>query len=115
MKNKFKKQGIFAILLMTIVFSVFAQGNKTEKFKVWGNCEMCKARIEKAAKSVNGVDKANWDIKSKILEVNFNSSKTNLDKIELAVANVGHDTQLHRANDKTYNDLPGCCKYERKK
>jgi len=33
---------------------------KTETIKVWGNCDMCKARIEKAAK-VEGVTKANWD------------------------------------------------------
>lgn len=38
-------------------FTVFA-GNKTEKFKVYGNCGMCESRIEKAAKGVEGVSKA---------------------------------------------------------
>ena len=37
--------------------SVFAAA-KTEKIKVYGKCGMCKTRIEKAAKSVQGVNKA---------------------------------------------------------
>jgi len=36
-----------------------------------------------------------------------------LDKIEVAVAKVGQDTKMHKADDKTYNELPGCCKYNR--
>lgn len=36
---------------VTVVFA----GNKTEKFKVYGNCGMCESRIEKAAKSVTGI------------------------------------------------------------
>ncbi|RRN76289.1 efflux RND transporter periplasmic adaptor subunit, partial [Pseudoxanthomonas sp. SGD-10] len=37
--------------------------NKThDMLKVSGNCEMCKSRIEKAAKSVKGVISANWDV-----------------------------------------------------
>ena len=40
--------------------------NKSKKveFAVGGNCEQCKARIEKAAYSVKGVKSANWNIKS---------------------------------------------------
>jgi len=33
---------------------------KTENIKVWGNCESCEARIEKAAK-VNGLTNAKWN------------------------------------------------------
>jgi len=42
-------------------FVLFANAANTEKFKVAGNCGMCKARIEKAAKSVDGVSGADWD------------------------------------------------------
>ena len=91
---------------------VFAKG-KTEKFKVNGNCEMCKDRIETAAKSVAGVSNANWDKETKKLEVTFDDAKTNLDKVEVAIAKVGHDTPHHKAKDAVYNELPGCCKYDR--
>ncbi len=91
---------------------VFA-ATKTEKFKVLGNCGMCESRIEKAALSVDGVSKADWDEKTKMIEIVFDDSKTNIHKIHAAIANAGHDTQMHKANDEAYNKLPGCCRYER--
>jgi len=92
--------------------AVFA-GNKTEKFRVYGNCGMCETRIEKAAKAVPGVETADWDKKTKMIEVTFDDSKTDLDKIELAIAEVGHDTDKYKAKDSVYDELPGCCQYER--
>jgi periplasmic mercuric ion binding protein len=95
--------------------SLKAADNKTEKFKVYGNCGMCKARIEKAAKSVDGVSKAEWDKVSKIIEVTFDSTKTDVHKIHMAIAKVGHDTEMHKAKKEVYEKLPECCKYERAK
>lgn len=112
---KTKNLSILLIVLFSVLITLFAQNNKTEKFKVNGNCGECKVRIEKAASSVSGVSIADWNIKTKTIEVTFNPVKTSLDKIEIAIANVGHDTQLHKAPDKAYNALPECCKYERKK
>ncbi|NER16293.1 heavy-metal-associated domain-containing protein [Spongiivirga citrea] len=85
----------------------------TKQAFVAGNCEMCEARINKAALSVAGVLKSNWDRETKMLEVSFNSKQTNLKKIEKAIAKAGHDTKNHKAKADTYGELPGCCKYER--
>ena len=93
-------------------FAVFAQ-SKTESFLVNGNCGMCEKRIEKAALGVDGVSKADWDKESKKLKIVYDESKTNTDKVEIAVAAVGHDTKMHKAKDEVYNKLPGCCKYNR--
>lgn len=84
-----------------------------QMIRVAGNCEMCKDRIEMAAKSVAGVVSADWNQETNKLEVTFDDSKTNADKIEMAVAKVGHDTPHHKAADDVYNKLPGCCKYDR--
>lgn len=92
--------------------SVFAQA-KTDKFEVKGKCGMCEKRIEKAAKSVDGVSSADWDLKSNILKVSFDESKTSDDKVQKAIAEVGHDTPLHKAKDDVYKKLPACCKYDR--
>ena len=81
--------------------------------KVGGNCEMCKERIETAALSVNGVTSANWKIDSKMLHLNFDSTKTNSDEIQRTIAKVGHDTEKFKAPDEVYNKLPECCLYER--
>jgi periplasmic mercuric ion binding protein len=83
---------------------------KTEKLKVSGNCEQCKARIEKAAKS-DGVTKAEWSTETKILVVTYDPAKTNLDQIGKKVAASGHDNEKAKADDKTFRALPGCCKY----
>ena len=92
--------------------TVFA-GSKTEKIEVKGNCGMCEKRIEKAALAVEGVSKADWNKETKLLEVVLDESKTDLDKVEIAIAKVGHDTPRHKAKDEVYNSLPGCCKYDR--
>lgn len=85
--------------------------NQHASIMVSGNCEMCKDRIEKAAKSVKGVSSAVWDDKTKQIHVEFDSKETNLDGIQKGIAKVGHDTEKYNADDKTYESLPECCKY----
>ena len=96
----------------------FAQdkSSKNEKasFEVFGNCGMCKDRIEKAAISVKGVKYASWDIPSGQLRLVYNGLKTNLDEIEKQIAGSGHDTKNHETTAETYNQLPTCCQYVRK-
>lgn len=86
----------------------------SEKFPVSGNCGMCKSKIEKAA-SVSGVKSASWDDVSQMLTVNYAPSKVSLEQLHKNVAAVGYDTDTVKANDKTYSELPNCCKYDRKK
>ncbi|KAA6328351.1 hypothetical protein EZS27_022739 [termite gut metagenome] len=78
---------------------------------VQGNCAMCKERIEKAAKEVQGVSSATWDSEKKELQLNFDPSQTSLDVISKAVAKSGHDTEKDKAEEEVYNALPDCCKY----
>jgi periplasmic mercuric ion binding protein len=116
---KTTKLFIAIVLLMAVGTTASAQtGNKvtgqqkTESFKVWGKCDMCKARIENAVKS-EGAASASWDLKTKILTVTFDPSKTSIESFGKKLAAVGHDTEKFKADDKAYNSLPGCCKYER--
>lgn len=109
-----KKVLSLAGLFLIGAMSVFAQ-SKTEKFKVYGNCGMCENRIEKAAKSIDGVTAADWNQETKMLELTYDESKANIHKIHMAITKVGHDTDMHKAKDEVYNNLPGCCKYERPK
>ncbi len=101
-----------AALFMLGTVSVFA-ANKTEKIEVKGNCGMCEKRIEKAASAVEGVSKADWNKETKVLEVTFDDAKTSTEKIEKAVAAVGHDTKNQKAATEVYDKLPGCCKYKK--
>ena len=103
---------MLAILMMMGVGSLFAQ-DKNEKFEVKGNCSMCENRIEKAALSVDGVSEAVWDVKTKMIELVLNDSKTDAHKVQMAIAAVGHDTPMHKANSEVYDALPSCCLYDR--
>ena len=78
---------------------------------VGGLCEMCKDRIETASKSVSGVESANWEIETKMLHLNFDSSITNSEEIQKAIAKIGHDTEKFKASDEVYSKLPECCLY----
>lgn len=84
-----------------------------ESIFVGGNCDMCKARIEKTASKVAGVTSAEWDKKSKTLRVKFDKTQTAINEIAEAIAAAGHDTKLSKADSATYDDLPGCCHYDR--
>lgn len=107
-----------ALLATTLSVNSYAQTSnqtkvtttKTETIKVSGNCGMCKARIEKAAK-IDGVTKAEWSKKDKTLTASFNPAKTNMDEIGKKVAAAGHDTEKVKAEDKAYEKLPSCCLY----
>jgi mercuric ion binding protein len=87
---------------------------KTESFKVLGECDMCKARIEKTVKA-EGATSAAWDEKSQQLTVTYDPSKINKDGLSKKLAAVGHDTEKYKADDKVYEALPGCCHYDRSK
>ncbi len=107
---------ILFISVVLISVSGYAQKPKYEKenFKVWGKCEMCKTTIEKAVKSVEGVKTARWNMANGKMKVKFNPEKTDVEKIQQAIAFVGYDTELFKATDESYNNLHYCCKYERK-
>jgi periplasmic mercuric ion binding protein len=111
-----------ALLVVTMGTGTYGQKNdqkkvpdlKTETIKVYGNCGMCKTRIEKAAK-VEGVNKAEWSDETKLLTLVYNPSKITSDDVQKKISAVGHDTEKYKADEKVYNGLPECCKYERSK
>ena len=59
-------------LLCSFIISIatFAQAEtKTETFKVYGNCNMCKANIEGVLKKKDGIISKKWDVEKKELTV----------------------------------------------
>jgi|SRR5690606_28471334 len=103
------------ILLMAFVLATAVgtaqDRNKKMAFEVNGLCQMCKARIEKAALGVSGVKYANWDIPSHQLSLVVDERKTDAMKIKSAIAAVGHDTKELKATQESYDKVHPCCKY----
>lgn len=105
---------LFVAFMAIGVSTAFAQSAQTATFKVYGNCGSCKKHIEKAV-AVNGVEKADWNKDSKMMQVVFDPAKISLDAIQKKIAAVGYDTEKFRAEDKAYKALDECCQYDRKK
>ena len=115
MKNTIKLLAASCIILMVNAMTIGSTNQPTKKivtvtFKVKGVCGDCKERIEEAA-MIKGVRMATWDKQTEILKAVYSSKITSQDKIEIAIAAIGHDTENHKAKDSVYNELPGCCQY----
>jgi len=99
------------VLLVISALLVIAQDSKIieTEFMVFGNCGMCKTRIEKAVK-IKEVRYAKWNKDTKMLKVAFESTIP-VDSLHKRIAEVGHDTEKFKAKDEVYAALPKCCLY----
>ncbi|MEW6508902.1 MAG: ATPase [Bacteroidota bacterium] len=106
-----KKLSLLLTALFISVSSVMAQEKEIveSEFKVFGNCSMCKTRIEKAVK-IKEVKYAKWNKDTKMLKVAFDSSIP-VDSLQKRIAEAGHDTEKFKAKDDVYAALPKCCLY----
>ncbi len=123
------KKSIFFTILAVFIFGTSSFAQQTEKkkvvvaaakaelkketFRVYGNCSMCERAIEYSTKAQEGIKDADWDKKTDQFTVTFDPTKITLEKIKQQLANIGYDTETHRAKDEVYNALPGCCQYDR--
>ena len=107
--------------LITLILAFFLSLNgfgqiknkKTESFRVWGNCGMCKKNIENAVFQKN-IAIARWNAETQLVVLFFDSTQTKSDILLKKIADAGYDNDKFTADDKTYNNLHGCCQYERK-
>ncbi len=98
---------------LSVITQSVGGSNLRSTFKVWGNCEMCKDAIENSLRA-DGISEANWDMDTKLISVTYDTTQINLDGIEKSIAAVGYDNVKYNGDDKAYENLPGCCKYDRK-
>ncbi len=107
---------LLATSLLLTSTSLFAQikNAKTETVKVYGNCGMCKSKIEKAASQKN-ISTAEWNEETGMATITYDEKLTNKDAILKKIALVGYDSDAFKASDAVYNKLHDCCQYDRPK
>jgi copper chaperone CopZ len=81
-------------------------------FGVKGNCKMCKKTIEVSALSLEGVLKADWDVKTKQVSLVYDDQMIDLISIHQAISDSGYGTDLNELNKEAYDNLPLCCQYD---
>lgn len=104
----------YTIALILSLLSISAYTQEQYTLTVQGECSMCADRIQEAALNCEGINKANWDVATKILTVEVKSEASDIFSIfnlHDVIALAGHDTNKSKAPDAVYNDLPGCCEY----
>lgn len=102
----------FTITVVGVSCQAQIENAATTSVRVYGNCGMCKKRIEKAA-NVSGVAQVKWNSDTEMAEITYNKQKTNPDEILRKIAAAGHDSDKYRADKKVYDALHECCKYDR--
>ncbi len=104
----------FILICFFVAVSLHAQNTSptftTAHFKVFGACEQCKDRIEKAAK-IKGVKSVDWNVDTKQLTLEYNTAVASLEKVQNRIVAVGHDLIDKKAKDLVYTQLPACCHY----
>lgn len=100
------------LLLSNLFVSGQIKNSKTETVKIYGNCEMCKKTIEKAA-NLKDVALVKWNKDTKMAVLTYDSAKTNQTELLKKIAKAGYDSMKIKAKTEDYNKLPGCCQYDR--
>jgi len=73
-------------------------------------CGSCVKNVEKAVYAVEGVKSVAVDLKAKIVTVKYIAKNTNLETIELAIADAGYDANDRKRDPAAYEKLDACCK-----
>jgi copper chaperone CopZ len=111
--NSLKKIMMVALIVLAITQSNAQIKNaKTEVVKIYGNCGMCKSKIDKAG-SLKNVAQVDWNKETKMATLSYDANKTNPEEILKRIALAGYDSDTFLAPDKAYSSLDGCCQYDR--
>ena len=111
------KYNLLIIIAAFFIASCSSESDSTEtetsKFQVYGNCGMCEKTIESSLDGVKGITEADWNVETDEMTVSYDPEVITLDDIKQKIADVGYDSDSHRAKDEVYENLHSCCKYER--
>lgn len=106
--------GILLAFVLTISLANISASAETKvetvAIKTSAVCEDCKERIEKAVNKLEGVEKSNLDLDTKVITVSYNPEKVNVDKIKTSISKAGYTADEVKADKKAQNKLPSCCK-----
>ena len=97
---------------LSITTNAQIKNAKTETVKIYGNCGMCETKIEKAG-NIKKIANVDWNHDTQMATITYDATKTNQDEILKRIALVGYDSDQFLAPDEVYNNLHGCCQYER--
>lgn len=111
---KLSSKILMAVIILPFLVACSPQikNTTTETVKIYGNCGMCEATIEKAG-NLKNVAKVDWNKETKMATLTYDAKQTNRDEILKRIALSGYDSDEFLAPNEAYGNLAGCCQYER--
>ncbi len=73
-------------------------------------CETCGLKFKDHMLKISGVKMYELDEKAMTITVYYNSKKTDLKTIKIAISKLGYDADDVKADPDGYESLDGCCK-----
>ncbi|HLA99845.1 MAG TPA: heavy metal-associated domain-containing protein [Bacteroidota bacterium] len=75
-------------------------------------CGSCAKNVEKAVYAIEGVKSVAVDLNEKNVTVKYLAAQTNLQTIELAIADAGYDANDRKRDPAAYEKLDACCRID---
>ena len=112
MKKSILKIVLAIAIMLSTRMNAQIKNTKIEEVKISGNCGMCKKTIEKAGND-SDFAKVDWNKETNMATLTYDDTKTNRDETLKRIAKAGYDSEFFKAKTEDYDNLPGCCQYER--
>jgi|GEM_PF-466321 len=109
-------------LALAFVFT-FSANAKTESLELNTNmhCGACKTKIENSLKTMDGIEKSNVNLETKMVKLSYNSEKVSKDNIVKTIADLGFKAdevtaRVENKDAKSYStkDMKSCSTSENK-
>lgn len=99
------------ILLLFVSMSSFIFAQKPGQVAIQTNalCGDCKERIETTLNQTKGVIYAELDLQTKVVQVKFKASKTDVATLQEVLTSIGYDADDQKADAVAQKNLPLCC------
>jgi mercuric ion binding protein len=101
--------GLLILFLCSFVSAPYKLKPEVMTIQTSAVCENCKARIERALKSTDGIISASLNLNDKKIKVKYDPEKTSPTQIRTLIANTGYDADDVKRNTEAFNKLPHCC------
>jgi copper chaperone CopZ len=106
---------IFGLLLVfTFVSTNLLRAEDTNisevNIKTTATCDMCKTKIEKYVNKMEGIQKSDLNLDSKIIYVKFDKTKVTVEDIKNTIKDLGYNADEVKRDERAYKKLPKCCK-----
>ena len=102
-------KNIILLFLLSLSTSIFAQKAAVITIQTNAQCGDCKDRIETALNQSKGVVYAELNLETKVVEIKYNSKKTDVATLKKALNAIGYDADEQKADPAAQKALPLCC------